>query len=361
MRNRKVLPLAVIGMSLLLAGSCWRRQRVGDAPRLPEPPKSNGRTSEVFSVERFGFLFVLFTETGEHFVQLSETVNREPAAVPKEELRISQIVPTLLLLHPPREPIHPELEGREYVIMRGQNPACRAAMAKPLEVGQLVPGSHEWNEWEVEPWEDPRPPIADVEKKIPMDELWTKSYVFAGGPLSCSARRQESDYDKVFWARPADMPPPRLLTPEIPAQMRRSLQEEAVRRLNDGGFTEKVRQAREDMGEEIEPNIDVAMWTDDRVVFVEVRASIGDGDCGGAAHQAWILWKVTDSLWEEVAREDSLRQVGLIGDFNDDGKYEIVIRDTNNYNSFSMTLYQMEGLYLKKLMRMEYPSYEAVC
>jgi hypothetical protein len=69
---------------------------------------------------------------------------------------------------------------------------------------------------------------------------------------------------------------------------------------------------------------------------------------------------VTNLQWEEVAREDKLRNIALIGDLNEDGKYEIVIREYSDVG-FIVTLYQLEGLYLKKVMRMEYPSYEAAC
>jgi hypothetical protein len=228
----------LLALSLLLAVSCWRRQKTGEAPKLPQPPKTGAKASTGYQgLDRYGFFFVIFTETGRHFVQLSEWVDKEPAEVPNEKIQIAQIVPTLVLLHSPEAAIFPELEGREYVVMRNHEPICRGKMEAPLLVGQQVPGSHEWNEWDVEPWDNPRPQLEEVAKKVPLSEMWKKSYVFSGGPLSsCTVARKDGDYDKVFWARPADLPSPSLLSQDISKEMYQQLHEEAVRRLKVGGF-----------------------------------------------------------------------------------------------------------------------------
>lgn len=362
MIHRKIFSM-LLALLLVLAVSCWRGKKTGDVPRLPDTVRTSGKAESIYQgLDRYGFLFVVMTKTGRHFIQLSEFPQKEPPDVSRDGLRIAQYIPSLLLLHAPQTPVYPELEGREYVIMRNDAPLCRGKLEKPLQAGQLVPGSHEWNEWEVSPWDDPPPPLEEVEKKIPLDELWKKSYAFPAAPLSCAAVPKENDYSRVFWARPADAPAPRVLSQEVPKPLYRQLREEAVRRLNESGFAEKVQRYQEEMGgEEFTPSIDVFVWTDEQSSFVEVRAFAGEEECGGGANQTWILWRVSNSQWEELARENSMRNVALIGDFNEDGKYEIVIRDHANYNYIVITFYQIEGLYLKKIMRMEYPSYEAVC
>lgn len=356
-RNHK-LQVAVLFL-LLLAVSCSRRQPTGNIPKLPKPPANTKTLASFQGLDRYGFFFALITQSGKPFVQLSDWVNKEPSEVPKEKIRIAQIVPTLVLLHSPDVSVHPEFVGREYIIMRNHEPVCRGKMEMPLLVGHQVPGAHEWNEWDVEPWNEPTPSLEEVSKKIPLAELWKKSYVFSGAPLSCTVASTDLDYNKVFWARFVDMPPPIFLSQDIPQDVRSYIRKEAVERLNATGFADKVRQFREDMGnDEIQPNLEISMWSDTQSIFVEMRASVGEEECGGAMSQ-WLLWRVTNSQWEEIAHENRARNIVMIADFNQDGKYEIVIREYTD--KLMITLYELEGLYLKKVMRMEYPSYEAAC
>ena len=352
------LPFICLSCVFVLSNlACRDPARTARPPKLPTPPVGPAQAHvPMLNFERFGLLFVIPTAR-HYYVQLSEKVQEEPPEVAKDLLRLQQFVPPVVMTHAPSRPLVPEARDRAYALMRDAEAVCQGQLAEPVQLGQLIPNSGEWDGWEVDPWSDPKPSLADAEKKMPLSELWSQSgVVTAGALMKCERVRKKEN--QFLWARPLHLPPPHLLQ-RNPQGMTDQYESQAKKNLLDAGYYNKIKEYENDIGEEVEADYVVNIFTDGQTTFIEARGSIGETDCGGGGQEMWILWRVTDGQWEEVGREDGLRTVLLIGDFNADGLIEVVIRD-GGYGS-GLTLYQIEGLHLKKVMRAEYPSHEGVC
>jgi hypothetical protein len=353
----RLLNLILTGWMVLSNLACRETVRTARPPRLPDPPAGPASAHvPLLNFERFGLLFVI-PAARHYYVQLSEKVQQEPAELEKEKIRLQKFVPPVVMTHAPSRPLLPEARDRVYALMRDGEAVCQGQLAEPVLLGQLIPNGGEWDGWEVDPWSDPKPPLAEAEKKMPLGELWSQSGVVTAGALpQCPPVRKKEN--QFLWARPLHLPPPHLL-PRNPQGLLDQFESQAKKNLLDGGFYNKIKEFENDMGEEMEPTYVFNVYSDGQTTLVEARGSVGESDCGGGGHELWMLWKVTDGRWEELAREDGLRTILLIGDLNADGLIEVVIGD-GGY-AFGLTLYQIEGLHLKKVMRSEYPSHEGVC
>jgi len=354
MRQLVFLVIAWIMSSNL---ACREPARTARPPRLPDPP-AGPVISQVplLGFERFGLLFVIPTAR-QYYLQLSEKVLSEPAEIGKEQLKLQQVTPPVVMTHAPSRPLLPEARDRGYALMRDAEMVCQGQLAEPVLLGQLIPNSGEWDGWEIDPWSDPKPSLLDSEKKMPLHELWSQSGVVTAGALMQCPRVRMRD-NQFLWARSLNLPPPQLLQ-RNPQGLLDQYGDSAKKHLLDAGFYNKIKEFENDVGEEMEPNYVINVYSDGQTTIVEARGSVGESDCGGGGHEMWGLWKVTDGQWEEIAREESFQSILLIGDLNADGLIEVVIRDSGY--AFGLTLYQIEGLHMKKVMRTEYPSHEGVC
>jgi len=353
----RLFTVGLLAWTLLSTFACRKTAGPARPPRLPEPPPATVTPHvPLLNFERFGLLFVIPTARS-YFVQLSEKVQTEPTELEKDQLRLQQVVPPVVMTHAPSRPLLPEARERGYVLMRDAEAVCQGQLAEPVLLGRLIPNSGEWDGWEVDPWSDPKPALSDAEKKMPLGDLWTQAGVVTAGALQGCVKVRTKD-ESFLWARPAHLPQPALL-PRNPQGLLEQYEATAKKRLLDAGFQDKIKEFEADMGEEMEPNYVVNVYSDGRSTLVEARGTVGESDCGGGGHEMWMLWRVTDGQWEELGRQEGVQHILLIGDLNGDGLLEVVIRD--GFYNFGVTLYQLEGLHLKKVMRTEYPSHEGVC
>ncbi len=349
--------LGVIAWILISNLACRETSRAARPPSLPTPPDGPVQAHvPLLGFERYGLLFVIPTAR-HYFVQLSEKVQTEPPEIAKEQLKLQQFVPPVVMTHAPSRPLLAEARDRGYALMREAEPVCQGQLAEPVLLGQLIPNSGEWDGWEVDPWSDSKPPLADAEKKMPLADLWSQSGVVTAGALSQCDRIRRKD-NRFLWARPLHLPPPQLLPHNLPGQADQ-YDEQAKKHLLEAGFNNKIKEFESDVGEEIEPSYTINVYSDGQITLVEAKGSIGESDCGSGGREMWMLWKVTDGAWEEIAKEETLQTIVLIGDLNVDGLIELVIRDSGY--AFGLTLYQIEGIHMKKVMRAEYPSHESAC
>ncbi len=354
----RLLTVALLGWFAGTTLACRKPAGAGRPPRLPDPPPSTLQTqAPILNFERFGLLFVIPAAKG-YFVQLSEKVQNEPPEIAKDLLRLHQVVPPVVMTHTPARPLLPEALDRGYVLMRDADAVCQGQLAEPVQLGRLIPNSGEWDGWELDPWSDVKPSLAEAERKMPLADLWVQSGVVTAGFLKGCAKVRTGEDASFLWVRPAQLPPPSLLS-RNPAGLLEQYVDPARKNLLDAGFKAKLEEFEADMGEEMEPVYVINVFSDGHTTLVEARATVGESDCGGGGHDLWMLWRVTDGQWEELIREEGVRQIQLIGDLNGDGLLEIVIRDGAYH--FGVSLYQLEGLHLKKVMRTEYPSHEGVC
>lgn len=354
----RLLTVALLGWIAASNMACRKPAGASRPPRLPDPPPSTLHTPvPLLNFERFGLLFVIPATRG-YYVQLSEKVQNEPPEVDKDRLRLQQVVPPVVITHAPSRPLLPEARERGYVLMRDAEALCQGQLADPVQLGRLIPNSGEWDGWELDPWSDVKPSLAEAERKMPLSELWMQSGVVTAGLLQGCAKQRTKEDTSLLWARPAHLPSPSLLQ-KNPVGLLDQFEGPARKNLLDAGFHAKLKEFEADMGEEMEPVYVINVFSDGQTTLVEARATVGESDCGGGGHEMWMLWRVNDGQWEELGREEGVRHILLIGDLNGDGLLELVIRDGAYH--FGLTLYQLEGIHLKKVMRTEYPSHEGVC
>ncbi len=344
---------------LVLLGGCRRQAGSKTPPRLPEPPGHPVEVREPLSgFEQYGFLFVVYIR-GQYFVQLSpETLLDDPEPPGEGTIELVQFTPyPVTLAARSAEEAFSEAHNRPYTLMKLREPVCRGNLDTPRRMALLHPNSTEWENWDVDPWSEPPPELGEVEKKIPLLSFWQLAGVITAAPLSQCERVKHQE--RFMWARPGSMPEPHFLVTRDP-RLAGQYVEQATRKILEAGFQEKVNQWSEDMGEPFSPDIEVVTHSDSRHILVEVRATIGESECGpGGDNDMWGLWKVTDGQWEKIDLGEKMQSILFAGDLNQDGLLELLVVESGPVPSY--TLYQLEGLQLRKVMRMHIPFHEAAC